>query len=1341
MKTLRTALFLLTLLLCHHFVNADEGRLYTSGVLTSTLITSITQDNEGYIWVATQNGLNRFDGYNFTSYYHNPNDSCTLSHNNVQVLFIDKEGQLWVGTGKGLNRYVADTDNFVRYDMRPDSDDEPNITNIIESPDGTIIVGTSGFGLYETDRRENTLRQINRYSADDENDYYWGILFDTHGRFWKSDNHGVISCFSAGKEPQLLLRHQPSTGLTFKFMNDKSGNVLAVSRQGGVVFDGKTLAITELHTNLATLNSVLIDDDQTLLLGTTGYGLWRFGLSGSPREEVSINNRSIDFSTANVTAVFKDRHKNLWVGCTQRGLLFSPNEKQSFQNWSLSVRGIKSARVIESLAPASDGGLWAAMGDGALYHFDPAGYITRTVECPPRLHFIYLDRQKQYWVGAGTTLYRFDEATGRLQSVKSYEADFLNTMTDDGQGTVYLSNFSNGMTIRDTRTGAERHYDMYQREAPRGFLCNNWIFAFHRDLRGLVWIATSSGVSCYDPVKDAFNTYGWHNILEGYACLSLAEDAQGHILIGTDRGLFCFDRDKNEVKPFPNEELSLSDKSISAICVEKDGDLWCATSMGIWHYAAKEDKMTGYQSGNGLREREYTSGVRLQLSDGRIAFATSDGPIVFHPVSVSTAHHQPGDIVLTAMFVGSRPVNTNSLSDGRQITTQPVSKSSHFTLSYLDNTITMEFSTFDFADTRNVALEYRLNDDRWSQTMAGNNSIAFNHMRPGTYRLYVRALENGLYSPVHAYTITIRNPWYKSTTALLIYVLVAALLMAYFAWHYYRRRQQQLAEEKMQFLINATHDIRTPLTLILSPLQKALRLNEELRMKSGEFTTALHGTADEKMMTAASSSLSTIHSSLQTIDHNAHRILNLVNQILDIRKIDKQQMRLQCEATALVPYINNIYKVFEAHAQERHISFTFEHAEDVEAWIDRVQFDKVVQNLLSNAFKFTPDDGSIVLKLTAQNNQLELSVTDSGTGLHENDIPKLFTRFYQSASSQAAGKEGTGIGLNLCKMIIEMHHGTITAQNRHDAPHGCIFTVTLPLGADHLKPEEIKTAPQSIPENAESSQNSQDAPSQAKAGGGSARPRVLLVDDDAEITSYIAEELAAHYRFSIANNGQEALQQLLAEDKQFDLVVSDIMMPEMDGFTLLRTIKSNMRLAHLPVILLTSEDAVGNRLEGLERGADAFMAKPFIVEELHLQINNLLAKTQRLKAQYGGQLEEHVEKVDQPDVPDNDKVLMGRIMQAVNKNLSDSDFSIEQLASEVGLSRSQLHRRMKELTGLSASDFVRNIRLEQAARLLRERKVNISQVAYSVGFSSLGTFSKVFKQHFGQPPSEYAAQE
>lgn len=465
---------------------------------------------------------------------------------------------------------------------------------------------------------------------------------------------------------------------------------------------------------------------------------------------------------------------------------------------------------------------------------------------------------------------------------------------------------------------------------------------------------------------------------------------------------------------------------------------------------------------------------------------------------------------------------------------------------------------------------------------------------------------------------------------------------------------------------------------------------------------------------------------LKLIDHNARRILNLVNQILDLRKIDKQQMTLKCEATDMVPFIQNIYKGFEAHAADRDILFSYTYPEQLIAWVDRIQMDKVVQNLLSNAFKFTSDGGCIELRLQEQGDTMKIEVLDNGSGLNSADIPRLFARFYQSAANQAQGKSGTGIGLNLCKMIVEMHHGKISAQNRTDVEHGSKFSVEIPLGKQHLQ-ENTSAATTSLP---------------ATPANPNGKPYILVVDDDAEITDYIACELCATYQCDIAHNGKEALAKLLSKDGgKYRLVISDILMPLMDGFTLLRAIKSNLTIAHLPVILLTSESAVGNRLDGLRHGADAFMAKPFIMEELRLQIDNLLSKSRVMRAHFSGHAEERKEQVEQRDLADLDKQLMDRIMESVNKNLSDSEFTVEQLAADAGLSRSQLHRKMKELTGISPSEFLSNIRLEQAARLLKERKVNISQVAYTLGFNSPSAFSKAFKRHFGQSPTEYAAQE
>ena len=584
----------------------------------------------------------------------------------------------------------------------------------------------------------------------------------------------------------------------------------------------------------------------------------------------------------------------------------------------------------------------------------------------------------------------------------------------------------------------------------------------------------------------------------------------------------------------------------------------------------------------------------------------------------------------------------------------------------------------------------------WSQTAVGSNVISFSHIQPGSYTLEVRAHENGVYTDSQVYYLVIRAPWYRSAWAYLIYIIGAMGFLSYLGLSWRRQTRQQLDEEKMKFLINATHDIRSPLTLIMSPLHKLLRRDFDQETKT----------------------------ELKTIEHNAQRIQNLVNQILDIRKIDKQQMKLQCQETDMVQYVGNILKSYDYTAKERNIDFHYKPAIDkLNVWLDRSALDKVVDNLLSNAFKYTYDGGAIEVRVAeGERDTAVLQVVDTGMGI-KGDANRLFDRFY--STSHSLHIEGTGIGLNLCKMMVEMHHGTIEAANREDV-QGSIFTVHLPLGKAHLSAEEIL-----IPEEKEQGQR-QKAQSNYK---------VLVVDDDVEIGDYIAQELGSYYRITTVTNGREALRELLSTetDRQYDLVVSDVMMPEMDGFTMLRMIKTNMNISHIPVVMLTSKSDVANRLEGLERGADAFLAKPFDMDELHVVINNLISKNLRLKGKYSG-TQQQKDKVVETNVKGNDEILMERIMKAINEHLSDSDFNVEMLTKEVGISRAQLHRKMKEMTGLPISEFIRNIRLEQAVRLLKEQKINVTQVAYTVGFSNLAHFSTVFRKQFGVSPTEYIEQ-
>ena len=782
-------------------------------------------------------------------------------------------------------------------------------------------------------------------------------------------------------------------------------------------------------------------------------------------------------------------------------------------------------------------------------------------------------------------------------------------------------------------------------------------------------------------------------------CYSLCETANGEMLIGTDHGLYVYRQGQKEAEPFHGGDC-LKDKLVGYIVEAHNGDIWCSTPMGLWQYDKDKDRFIGHISGDGLTSKEYINNVGLHTADDMVCLATNDGMTVFRASDIADDDAELPDVQLTACFLAGHSVSVDTESDGAQVVEGPLMEADRLRVSYLENAVQLEFSLLDFNKPANIIYEYRIEGGDWIQNPEGQNAILLSHLQPGTYTIEVRALLAGVYSKTKTITIEVTPPWYRTTLAHIIYLLAILGLLGFLLWTYRRHTNQQLNEEKMKFLINATHDIRSPLTIILSALKKL-----------------------EKS------------AAVDTIERNSQRILTLVNQILDVRKIDKQQMHLHCQQTDMVQFVQGICKMYEFNAQERNISFAFQHEgiDKLDAWIDRTQFDKVVSNLLSNAFKYSYDGGEVIVRLLVpSNSSFALQVQDNGAGLDNDNLKHIFERFYQGNNSQRMQIDGTGIGLNLCKMIVDMHHGTIEAANRTDV-RGSLFTVTLPLGNSHLEATEVER--NGLP--AERGATATAAQSAAVTGP-SSKHRVLIVDDDQEIGSYISQELGRYYKFGICSNGKEAMKELL--QNEYDIVVSDVMMPEMDGFTLLRLIKTNLNLIHLPVIMLTSKADVANRLEGLERGADAFLAKPFDMEELHMVINNLIQSRLHLKGKYSG-AQRQTERLEQLEVKGNDEQLMEHIMKVMNKNIGDSDFNVEVLCREVGISRTQLHRKMREMTGLSTSEFIRNIRLEQAARLLKEQKVNVTQVAYIVGFSNLAHFSTVFRKHFGVSPSEYVEHE
>ncbi|WP_033147399.1 two-component regulator propeller domain-containing protein [Prevotella sp. P6B1] len=1259
-----------------------QSHFYTSEKLSSNQITQICQDQEGYIWIGTEYGLNKYDGYRFTNYLHESGNKNTINSNVISYLFEDADGTLWVGTQLGLNRYIPNENRFESVEMKG-ATSVPRINSIVQEDAHHLLVGTAGYGLFRLDTRDNSTKMLEGYAKAD-NHYFSYIYIDNKGYFWKS-GHGnsIIRRSPKGRLEEFMSPYGMVTGFV-----GYQGGVLIVCNHGLLYYrDGKMMTDFidpgELRGKDLLLRTAKCDKNGNLFIGTMGNGLWWVPRGESRMKRYDHQTASMDLNTATIWALFQDKQENLWVGCQNRGLLLIPQQQSPFRSWRFVDQHISTGGSLTSICAGDNGMTWCAVQNNGVFGFDAQGRIVAHPQSPEGTYLIYRDGLGQYWIGTNAGLYAYNPYTGQSQLKSSFKSGFVNTITDDGKGRLFFSVYSLGFFLLDTNTGEQRHFSMYDGDGPKGRLHNDWIKKLMMDSRGKLWICTSSGINCYDPMEDSFRSNGWEVLLDYNSVESVCETSNHQLLFGTNTGLYIYDEKEKQTKPFTAEKC-MSDKVVVGIVEDFLGDLWISTTMGLWQYKTADRQFVGYLYGNGLASREYVGGVNMRTVDGRIWFGFSDGITSFRPEALKRVHSDIGQVHLTGIYVGG--------------VARPSSK--HIELDFIDNTFSLEFSSLNFANAENVIYEYRLNGTHdWGQTDAGRNTVSFTHMQPGSYILEVRAYDNGIYTDVEVYHIIVHAPWYRSSWAYLIYILGVIGLLGALVWNYLRRRRQELDEEKMKFLINATHDIRSPLTLIMSPLHKLMKRDFDPDVKND----------------------------LKTIEHNAQRVQNLVTQILDIRKLDKQQMTLQCQETDMVQYVGNLLKSYEYTAKERDITFRYTPTLDkLNVWFDRKAIDKVIDNLLSNAFKYTFDRGEIEVRVSEEHGTTAvLQVIDNGMGI-KGDPTRLFDRFYQGDSSRSMHIEGTGIGLNLCKMMVEMHHGTIEAAARID-DQGSVFTVRLPLGYEHLKKEEMLIVEETEKTTRQRAQTNY---------------RVMIVDDDEEIGNYISQELGAYYHITPVTSGRDALRILLGveAERQFDLVVSDVMMPEMDGFTLLRLIKTNMNINHIPVVMLTSKAAVANRLEGLEKGADAFLAKPFDMEELHMVINNLISKNLRLKGKYSGS-QQQKDKVEEVQVKGNDEVLMERIMKVVNEHLDDSDFSVEMLSREVGVSRAQLHRKMKEMTGLSVSEFVRNIRLEQAARLLEEQKINVTQVAYTVGFSNLAHFSTVFRKQFGLSPTEYMEQK
>ena len=1270
------------------FSYANSGRLYTSNDLSSSLIRCIIQDKYGFIWVGTNYGLNRFDGYKFSAYLCNPADTTTIQDNDIVKLYPYSKEFLFVATNRGLYKYSYLTNSFQHIVLEKHGE-KIRISSLIEDRKHNLLIGTSGYGAYRLDMTTGKVTRLSRKSANSVDDFFSMLFFDAEGYLWQANHTKVLRKYKYdGKSIRLVSVYEPKDlfGIRKLYAADKKG--FFVAHTGGIMrYDYASHRFSRYdfdfsaHQGAGYISAATLDKYGNLWLGTSGDGTFKIPHGSRKAYRVELNNQSFIFDNAHISDLLIDRDGNQWYGCYMKGLFLSNNDKNVFHPVSLDELGA-GMETISSVVGVADGLMLFVVKNHGLYLLDEKTGNTKLLQSPAGPIKVYSDFRKNVYVYGRDGIYEYDWKHQTYRLLLPANGLSLDDMRVDAAGNIYFTSQGNGLYVWNRKSGKMTQYLMDDKR-PHKTICNNWISEIRLDSRGWLWCATTNGVSCMDTKTGYFDVILSRPLLEGKTCYSTLELSDSKIAIATEMGLYLYDAKKRQTTPWPHSE-SISGLRIYSLKKDVKGNLWMSTAQGIWCYDSKAKSFFSFEKGNGLLTKEYLAGVVGSTSDGVICYGNSEGLTYFRPSQVKDYNEKTSAIYLSGVLLDGKmaPFIGDNLSVPSDF-----------------KSIVLSFSLLDYQSVGNIVFQYRINGGKWISNAAGDNSFNFTGLSYGHYRIEVRTYCNGKYSTYKkVINLDVLAPWFLTVWAKLIYLFLILGLTAAAIIVYLRKKKRDMEEAKMQFLINATHDIRSPLTLIMEPLKK---LKERL------------GNAEE------------YQADIDTIDRNAQRLLTLVNQILDKRRLDKHQMNLSCRETNLVEFSQGLVSLFTYNANLRGIHIKLEMPEKpVNAWIDRNKLDKAIANLLSNAFKYTPNGGEIIFRIEKQDKKVLLYVIDSGKGLGKNDDAKnLFERFYQGKNSADMHLGGSGIGLNLCRSIVRLHGGDVTARNREDGTSGACFIIELPLGKEHLKDSQI---------NSDYVVNGK----KPQRGAASRNCKILLVDDDIEICRYIKSELSDWYRFVICNNGKEALNQLLSGD--FDLVVSDVVMPEMDGITLLRNIKGNANISHVPVIMLTSKSEISDRLEGIKLGADAYLAKPFSLEELHLTIDNLIDNVRRLKGKFSGALKQD-DKVEKVEVKGYDEELMERIMKVVNENLSDSDFNVEKMCDEVGVSRTQLHRKLKEMTGVPTSEFLRNIRLNEAARLIRERKINITQVSYMVGFANNSHFSTAFKKYFGMSPTEYAA--
>ena len=1349
MKTISQ--LIITMMICLFSIQAwaQSGKLFnTDNQLSSNLATQVFQDKSGFIWIATRNGLNNYDGYHINVIKKDMSIFLGLNSNYINSIAQDEKEHILLGTNNSLLEFTGS--EFLKIPMLDSKGEElaTYVKQVYPLRNKDVAVATSGYGIMLKKQDEQKCHAMK--GEVEKLKYIHKLLEDKRGRLWiitedgklyRKETNGRVTSHFAGTE---------GVGAQ-DIQQDALGNIYLASKNQGVYL---LRAGSNVFTRISSIGNLPIDNiyisrNNKLYIGSDGLGIYVYDPQTGFLQDNPLFSRLVNLAKSNITSIIEDNQGNIWVSMLQKGVFMQSNIQNDFNymGFRLGNRNVIGENCVTSLSINQGNQVWVGTDKDGLYLFNIA---TRSVEG----HFLNQntvltlckDQQGRTWVGTYTDGLGYMDAAGSFHPVDLGISKSVGIfdIKQDPQGNIWIATMGEGLFCLQ-KDGSRRNYkakygadnNLKVNSLPNDYLVK---MALSKD-GNQVYIATSVGLACLDRKRNS-----WVSTFKGINCLNknrfshcVFVDSKDHVWYGTEDGAFCFDFRKGIKPKLYTTANGLTDNSVASITEDYQGNIWLGTIKGLNKLALKSGTITKFYTESGLQSNEFSDASVCTTQDKKVILMGGSGGINWFQADRVKQHPWQAKVVISGFVVNNKTVTPGMESGSYTITDSWVTVAREFNLSHDDNTFSLQLSTFTYNDVEQIRYAYSINGDAWRTVPAGQNELAFSHMAPGSYKYRIKAICNGYETPVKEFTIIVHPAWYASIWAKLFYLLL--LIAAIMLYLCHRKHQmedllilqqhihaEEMGEAKIKFFMNISHEIRTPLTLIITPLLSLIKEDKEPH-RQGIY---------------------------EIIRKNSERILHLINQMMDLRKIDKGQMVMRMCKTDMVSFINEEYDLFKQQAIAKSIDFEYQHdCEELPVWIDRNNFDKVIINTLSNAFKFTPTAGHILLSLTHTGHHAYISIKDSGIGIPKDKLETIFQRFYQTPADPNERNVGTGIGLDLTRSLVELHYGTISARNNEGEKgskfeHGSEFIIRIPLGKDHLKPEEIieeeemkkeqnkelaeAEQEEQLAENndqpAETLNNSDTTPASAKG----AKAEIVIVEDEEDIQDYLKAQLSSDFKIRTYPNGKVALNEILKNKP--DLVISDIMMPEMDGTTLCAKLKSNINTNDVPIILLTAKSREEDQLEGLQTGADAYILKPFNMDILHRNIINLLTVRRTLRNKFTGN-ESQNHQVEQIEMQTPDNSLMQRVMEVINENINDSDLSVDMIAQKVGISRVHLHRKMKELTNQTPHSFIRNIRLQQAAKLLKDGKQSITEVMYACGFSNSASFSTMFKNLFGCSPREY----